>query len=200
MRREEQWDREPEIGPSLQATARPRTTVAPPIIHRGHGVMIPANLSALQAPCQRQNSSHESLNARATLAMYSGTWYAEATWPPHPFSEFYYCSFIHRYIHSFNIVIMFNIIICLLNIYYVPSTLLALVGKENSQRWGVMTRPGLSAVVITGHLVAQKRGSSLDSGHRVRSPWWDDPSASKLVPCRAHDLNLGLLPGWLVWS
>lgn len=53
---------------------------------------------------------------------------------------------------------MFNIIICLLNIYYVPSTLLALVGKEISQWWGVMARPGLGTVLTTGHLVAQKRG------------------------------------------
>ena len=95
---------------------------------------------------------------------------------------------------------MFNIIIYLLDIYYVPSTLLALVGKEINQWWGVKTRPGLSAVMTIGHLVARKRGSSLDSRHRVRSPWWDDPLASKLVPCRAHDLKLGLLPGWLVWS
>ena len=74
---------------------------------------------------------------------------------------------IHSLVHSFiqYCNIMFNIIICLLNIYYVPSTLLALVGKEISQWWGAMARPGLRAVVTTGRLVAQKRGSSLDSGH-----------------------------------
>ena len=68
-------------------------------------------------------------------------------------------------------------------------------GERDQSVVGVKTRPGLSAVVTIGHLVARKRGSSLDSRHRVRSPWWDDRSASKLVPCRAHDLNLGLLPG-----
>ena len=73
--------------------------------HRGHGSWS-LTTSALCRPLPGQNSSHQSLNARATLAMCNGTWYAEETWPPHPFSEFFYSSFIHWYIHSFNTVIL----------------------------------------------------------------------------------------------